>query len=60
MSKAIKGDILSLLICIFLTFTNLFAQQRNIEDITVENAAVYYLKAFELMHYPKAGEAVKK
>ena len=60
MSKIIRGDILSLLICIFLTFTNLFAQQRNIEDITVENAAVCYLRAFELMHYPNTGEVIEK
>jgi len=39
---------------------NLFAQERNIEDITVENAAVYYLKAFELMHYPNSPGVIKK
>ncbi len=60
MSKIIRGGILSLLICIFLTFTNLFAQQKNIDNITVENAAVYYLKAFELMQYPNTGEVIKK
>jgi len=63
MNKTIrKGFFLNLLICVFLiaSNTNLFAQERNIEDITVENAAVYYLKAFELMHYPNSPEVIKK
>ena len=60
MNKLEGGMILNLLIYMLTLNTNLSAQQKNIDNITVENAAVYYLKAFELMHYPKAGEAVKK
>ncbi len=60
MNKLEGGMILNLLIYMLTLNTNLSAQQKNIDNITVENAAVYYLKTFELMHYPKAGEAVKK
>lgn len=57
-----KTMVLSLSLCAFLMMTtvNLFAQQENINNTEIENAAVYYLKAIELLKYPDSQEIKNK
>lgn len=52
---------LLLLITIFIALPNrLFAQQETVNNAKEENAAVYYLKALDLIKYPESKEVASK